>query len=565
MGICFSPHNEDGEGITNARITIGSSKDSKMKNMIKGTHHLQHLRFFHAEGSQSSPGDPHQNISYFNDWESCGDYLHYFEVSPLYKFESPSLFEKAGSTKVRYRVSYIYPYKKSPAKSLDQYEYLINDHMFNRSGHGPRISYLIFNPKKSMSIDDISGDCNVYKQKFERHLEESIRMEAAKRIGESNMENGLEFLDPNELKLKLDFALENQSPEFLIPGVLTPPAFSMALYIIMNRQYLVNLFLVGGKMSSDLNQYLVPVCVQGFWTNIPTSSHLAMMRDMGNQPASMLSTTANSETWPHYLEKAYIKSKFGYQVNAKRLQSHLYYFHDLTGVPYQEISLKKSNLTVERLEKILDYAITNNFIVSLSKDGPFGMDQISGIYTGCVYILTNRIALHTEEPEKKLIYSLMLNWENDHSPKKYEINKQEVVRKSFLDMEGMKAVGGIFVWSKEILEDFDYLNLYYHHPDNSQYCVEFEQKPEPFSYLELDIKQRTSIYVQLCQEELTEASEDHNTLGLKLIGFGIIQRIKREKETEMLLVRQYCMKARDVWARVSLEPGNYFIMVGMSN
>jgi len=519
------------------------------RNLLFGETHIQFLRNYDTSAAR------HQMVVYYNSWNSFQKFSYHFEVQPQYQQLQPSFLESSKLVKVSFNAKYA-SFSKPPEKPAAEIEYIKNDHIFQRAGGAPWVSYLLFS-HKTFQIEDSPSEKKVAHSSYLMHFEQDMKITL-----DSAMRRKTDFrlVLPEELPKVPELTLALPFPGYLVPGIITAPAFSAAVSLLIEKPDLLSPFIKLQKYKDGTSTgYLVPICVQGFWTRIPTDMKLAMYSH--NQKLdSAICTTLSGELWPHYLEKTYIKSKRGNTCSEKRLRSPLYVLHDLTGIPYQEFSLRKCGMNEKILTLILFYCLENNFPIMLASDQPFSQNHTTGLYSGAVYNLTSRISNAIDE-DRKVLYSLRLPFEPQHDPVMFRLNKQEVQNQSLLNIADIKKLGSIFMTADEILSSFDFLSILHYQPDNIQYCMKLEMLPEPFSYFELDVRQNSTMTIQLCQEEPAEGDEKKNLQGLNFLGMALIKRTKEDGETNFRLVEQFGNKARDIWMNVSLEAGNYFLLV----
>ena len=120
----------------------------------------------------------------------------------------------------------------------------------------------------------------------------------------------------------------------------------------------------------------------------------------------------------------------------------------------------------------------------------------------------------------------------------------------------------IFMTAEEIHEQMDVIQSLKILQDAYQFCMKLGEEPNPFTYIELDVKAPGSSYLQVCQEEVFDSDPTKNLKQYHKVGIVLLKKCKDDDGQTFLRVElQHTDTNRDVWAWADLKVGSYFILV----
>ena len=341
----------------------------------------------------------------------------------------------------------------------------------------------------------------------------------------------------------------------LIQGSKTQPSFGSALSLMIEIPSLLQIYLNLNKENTDMNEVDIPICLQGSWSRIKSRNSLLVNRT-SKEP--MLSCTKNLEYWVHLVEKASIACYGSNRNYTKRTRSILYTLHNLTGAPYQELFLKKLKISMDDLDSLLKYIIEYRYLACLSIRGPFEQFGQKGLYGGTIYHLVD----HLEARDGSSIYAIRYPWNNLMDPPEYRINKQAVSMVNGGVNGNPKYEGCFFMTADEILDKMEVLQVLRVDLEAYQYGIRLNEEPNPFLFVEVDIKNYALVTFQLSQAESFESNYELNSKFYHKIGMVIVKKSKDEKGSPYLqVITQHVDSNRDIWCSQDLKPGTYFVVV----
>lgn len=364
----------------------------------------------------------------------------------------------------------------------------------------------------------------------------------------------LSYIPPDKFSIDLKhYCKRDPSIYCTVPGDLTQPWISQAIGILLERPAMLKPYTA--IKENPKTSMMIPICIQGIWRKVQVDNNLAICTQTMKPLFSM---TLNNESWPHYLEKAYLKSLRKPRDILSRTHAVPYAIHDLTGAPYQEIYFKAQSMDVATLRIAIEKYRNRRFIICFAIDREFNRDPISQLFSSTCYTLTGKIPILTMDSS---IYSMRLSWSPDHEPAPFKENRSFVVGSSGLNDEKIKETGSFFMKIEEIYEYFDVMQVYHFCPSFTQFSIQLEMIPSNCSFIEIDTLKGGNVYFQVSQKEQIKGDVSGNQQRYKLIGIAVFQRNKIAGVRSLNLIFQNAIAERDLWVASYLEPGNYFVMV----
>lgn len=514
------------------------SDDIRALNFIKGKELIHHLKMYNVKES------PKQRTIYYDGFLNLEVMMYNFMLIPIQKN-----FQDRVSV---LELSYSPPHFSASTGPI-----------------GPKTLFSLPGSPKSKSL--ISGQIvvpfNLSSAKVDKIPDQQAKTTAVdNRLAEGlnellqkSLDPGctLDYIKPTNFSSDLrDFCKRDPSVFCTIPGDLTPAWISQAIGVLLERPVMLKPFLA--KNEDPGSNFLVPLCIQGVWRKVQVDENLAV----SSQTMRLLfSLTLNGETWPHYLEKAYLKSLKKPVDMLARTYAVPYAVQDMTGAPYQEIFFKKQGMDMDHLERTIEKYLKRQFIICFAIDREFDRDPMSQLFSSTVYTLTQQIQMTSGVA----MYSMRLSWSPSHEPLPFSQNRSMVITQSNLSGTQLRDTGSFFMKLSDLYKYFDVMQVYHFCPTFTQFCIQLETKESNFSYVEIDITRGGNVYFQLCQQEHMSGDASANQQRYELTGIAVFQRNKLDGIKSLNLIFQNSVAERDSWVASYLEPGNYFLIVAMPN
>lgn len=443
--------------------------------------------------------------------------------------------------------------------------------------------------------------------------------------------NTFTYQDPDTLGLKFQNDSGTLEPFTYCLGPLTAPIFGMIVSIGIEKPWLFKQFIdaekaavqvpntTGGSSNTNpassvqtlktlhntFSVFPIVVCAQGIWNIIPTASLLPYVQ---SSDYPLLTQSLQQEYWLTLLEKALLISVSRPEHLTRRLKNLGYLFHEITGVPYKEIWIKKVfGQFSSSLEILLDHILEKGYSCSLTIDGNYnplqdmpGSQATPTLVKGVAYHLLRSVPLKTGQK----LYCLRNPWKPQHTPQEFFLSTK--MAEMSLNLRAPEYRGCVFASSQELLEHFDVLFCGLTDPRGVQYTMKGHPTKmataagstgdtQPCYFFELSVKAEglQDFYLQLCQEEVymphpQQIHKNFHTLGMFVLSSrgttvdGLTERemsIKRMPSMTATfhggttargeagpgdgarIIEQWMGSGRDCWKRLTLGTGTYQILV----
>lgn len=342
----------------------------------------------------------------------------------------------------------------------------------------------------------------------------------------------------------------------IIPGPKTSPHFSAAINLLVENPFVFKVYEDAYLKEANPSQDTVelPICVQGIWTRHAVQKTLLVNKET---KAPQLSFTSQREYWIHLLEKAFVASHAGHAGYHKKLKSVLFTLHTLTGIPYQEMFIQGQQLTPVSVHYYLRGCLEAGNLAAVAKVGKFERESSSSIYSGTLYNVIDEISSR----DGNSYFALRYPWGKNFDPLELKSNKQMVASSKGI-MNNPKYESCIFMTADDICEQMDVIQSLKIVQDGYQFCMKLGEEPNPFTYIELDVKSGGGSYLQVCQEEVFDSDPMKNLKQYHKTGIVLLKRCKDNEGQSFLRVElQHTDCNRDIWAWADLKVGSYFILV----
>ena len=357
---------------------------------------------------------------------------------------------------------------------------------------------------------------------------------------------GLIYMDPRE-KLAC-FSI--------IPGPKTSPYFSAAINLLLEHPFVFKVYeeVFLKETAVPDGSIELPICLQGIWVRQQVQKSLLVHKETKD---IQLSITNKREYWIHLLEKAFIASHGTMASFQKKLKSVLFTLHKLTGMPYQEIFIKGQQMTPVSIQYYLRGCLEAGNPAALSKLGGYGRGSTANIYSGTPYYLIDEVPSR----DGNSYFALRYPWSKNFDPLEFKSSKQ-IVSSAKGILNNPKYESCIFMTAEDILEHMDVVQSLKVMQDAYQFCMKLGEEPNPFTYIELDVKSPGNSYLQVCQEEVIESDPMKNLKQYHKIGIVLLKKCKdNDGQTFLRVELQHTDSCRDIWTWADLRVGSYFILV----